>query len=211
MLIGREKQSSWEEEEEEIAFLRIFPNTRIKEMAGKKRGADAGRERGRGGEMLIYINIYIMRGDGPHFEKRALSFLYSFLSCHLVNTIYTLSTSKSTYCTYTMAYYSHDGDDDMSLADMMSMKINVSSPSASDKKVIFWVGFFSIAIYGVSMLFLCTLIFNSFTWGGDYEAMGLQLECVMGERESSIFTYNYAFDSVHLLCLSYPFSSLYAY
>jgi len=65
-----------------------------------------------------------------------------------------------------MNYFTHDGDDDMSLADMMSMKINVSSPNANDKKVIFWAGFlylFSITMYGVSMLFLCNLFLTVFS------------------------------------------------
>lgn len=64
-----------------------------------------------------------------------------------------------------MNYFTHDGDDDMSLADMMSMKINVSSPNANDKKVIFWVGFFFfiyITMYSVSMLFLCNLFLTVF-------------------------------------------------
>lgn len=65
-----------------------------------------------------------------------------------------------------MNYFTHDGDDDMSLADMMSMKINVSSPNANDKKVIFWVGFyfifFNYHVWCFNAIFM-QLIFNSFS------------------------------------------------
>lgn len=120
-----------------------------------------------------------------------------------------------------MNYFTHDGDDDMSLADMMSMKINVSSPNANDKKVIFWAGFlylFSITMYGVSMLFLCNLFLTVFSKkkrgrGREREkererrSHGITIwVCKMGSWVVSIFIYNYTIWFCYLFSLSYPFS-----
>lgn len=58
-----------------------------------------------------------------------------------------------------MNYFQNDGDDDMSLADIMSLKIT-SSPT-DDKKVIFLDSIIIlITMFGVLMLFLCKFIFN---------------------------------------------------
>lgn len=57
-----------------------------------------------------------------------------------------------------MSYFQNDGDDDMSLADIMSLKITASP--TDDKKVIFGSIIILITMFGVSMLFLCKFIFN---------------------------------------------------